>query len=81
MNKMMENMNEEEIANYCRSLSRGEEYDDIFNIINEKPEIINYFTAGELGRYIDRARIKEVDLKKIIKFKKNIEKVIFGEVD
>ena len=67
------------LATYCRILASEDKFEGAIDVMNHQPEIIYHLTAGELSRYIVRARIKKVDPTKIIKLKTNIERIINGE--
>lgn len=73
--------NESELTAKCRHFAEKEQFNEVFNLINKKPEVLNYLTIGELSRYCARGYLeKGVPKEDIINAKKNIKYMLFRGV-
>ena len=68
----------EDLVLECRILASREDYQKVFETFQQHPEVLNYLTIGELGRYA-RGYRKITEEKRIIEgVRHNIENIIFG---
>jgi len=80
--KIAETENEEDLAFRCQLLAGRGNYQEIFKIFQTNPDILNYLTFGELGRYIRGYKTTSQDKLaghnlKILR--RNVESIIFGD--
>lgn len=68
---------EEDLVLECRKYESKGRYEQLFGIIDNNPKVLNYFTVGELGRYVRTGIYNRVSLKIIKRMRKNIERIIF----
>jgi hypothetical protein len=69
---------EEDMVSKCRFFAGNNAYLDVFGVLENHPELVNYFTIGELSKYCARGYTSGViSLKRIYNLKQNIEKIIF----
>jgi len=77
MKKYIAEIDEEDLVINCKKLESKGKYEQIFGIIDKKPAVLNYFTVGELARYVRTGIHERVSLKVIKRMRKNIEGIIF----